>query len=162
MTFSSQQLESYVPVYDVVPENWEEARAFINEQLRKITDAVNVREIGFFLDQELLSGKQFIPTAAMSGPTSATSQQFRTILRKVINFGPITPGLNQRPHGIKFDANFTLIQLWASATNSGTLLAFNIPSGGGDALSMDAININIISIGNFDRCIAVVEYCQEV
>ena len=45
----SQTLESYVPVYDVVPEKWEEARPFLVEQLKKISEGVNTREIGFFL-----------------------------------------------------------------------------------------------------------------
>jgi hypothetical protein len=54
----SQEFESYVPVYDTVPEQWEDARAFLVEQLKKISNAVNVREIGWLLDEELLSGKR--------------------------------------------------------------------------------------------------------
>jgi len=60
---SSQIFESYVPVYDAVPEDWESARQFLVEHLKKISNAVNAREISFFLDEELLSGKQFIPSA---------------------------------------------------------------------------------------------------
>ena len=114
---NSQDFESYVPVYDVVPENWESAREFLVEHLKKISNAVNAREIGWYLDEELISGKQFYPgTTAISGQ----SNQYRTIFRKVIPFGPIIAGLNQRPHGIVVDANFTLINLWAAATNTAT------------------------------------------
>jgi len=62
MTISSDaQFESYLPVYDFMPEKWEEARRPLVEHLKKISNAVNIREIGWFLDQEVLAGKQFIP-----------------------------------------------------------------------------------------------------
>ena len=57
----SQNLESYVPAYDVVPDKWEDGRAFIVEQLKSHANALNVRTIGFYLDQELLTGNNFIP-----------------------------------------------------------------------------------------------------
>lgn len=165
MTFSpdSQQFESYVPVYDAIPEKWEDARPFIVEQLKKISNGINIREIGWFLDVELLSGKAFFP--GVPPPGNSSPPQFRQILRKVIDFGPIIIGLNQRPHGILFDVNFTLIQLWASATNSVAFVATPIPNdipGTTEAINMDATNINIVSGAAFDRCIAVVEYIQEL
>jgi hypothetical protein len=149
---NSQNFESYVPVYDTVPEKWEEARQFLVEHLKKISNAVNIREIGWFLDEELLSGKQFIP--------GSIPQQFRTILRKVINFGPLAPGANTLPHGIVFDSNFTLINLYAAATNSAVFLAIPIPNGT-STINMTATNININSAAAFDRCFVVVEYIQE-
>lgn len=155
----SQILESYLPVYDVAPATWEEGRAFIVEQLKRIAFAVNAREIGFFLDEELLSGKSFIPGTndVLNG---GSSQQLRTILRKVVVFGPIIVGLNVIPHMIAVDANFTLIQMWASATNSSTFrsVTFSNP----DTIYLDATNINIVSDGVYDRCNAIVEYLQEV
>lgn len=156
---TSQEFESYVPVYDTVPEKWEEAREFLVEHLKKISNAVNVREIGFFLDEELLSGKQFIPTQGMSGPNSSNSQQFRTVLRKVINCSPLVAGANNFAHGINFDANFTLINLWVSATNSTTLQAITMVY---SEVNMDVLNINITSPGAFDRAFAFVEYTQEI
>jgi hypothetical protein len=56
----SQVYESYVPVYDSVPEKWEDARQFLVEQLKKISNAVNNREIGYYINDQILSGKQFI------------------------------------------------------------------------------------------------------
>lgn len=166
----SQQLESYVPVYDVVPGKWEEAKPFLVEILKKITNAVNVREIGFFLDQELLSGKQFIPGVnIVTG--GGSSQQFRTVLRKVVNFGTLpNAGLKSVPHGIMFDANFTLIEMFAAATDPTNLVAIPIPfdSAGaatGVALFMDATNVNILTQTNrstYTRCYVVIEYLQEL
>lgn len=159
MTFNSQQLESYVPVYDTVPEKWEDARPFLVENLKKISNAVNIREIGFYLDEELLSGKQFIPTAEMSSNLSSTSQQFRTVLRKVIDVSPLSPGANTFAHGIVVDSNFTLIDMWVSATDSATPIAQVITDSN---VTIDATNININSPGAFDRAFAFVEYIQEV
>jgi hypothetical protein len=153
----SQNLESYVPVYDVIPEKWENARPFIVEQLKKITNSLNTKEIGFFLDQELLSGKSFVPGVnQLAG--GGSSQQFRTVLRIVVNVAPLVIGANTFPHEITFDANFTLVDLWVAATNSSTLVAEVITDGN---VNLSATNINITSPGAFDRAWCVIEYLQE-
>ena len=153
----AQQLESYVPVYDAIPEKWEQAQPFLVEQLKKISNAVNAREIGFWLDEELLSGKQFFPGAS----NAASSQVFRSMLRKVIDFSPLTGGAKTLPHGILFNSDFSLIQLFAAATNSVTLVAEPIPNGA-DTITMDATNITITTAGSYDRCYCTVEYMQEL
>lgn len=166
----SQNLESYVPVYDVVPEKWEDARAFLAEQLKKITNAVNSKEIGFFLDQELLSGKAFIPGVNIA-TDGGSSQQFRTVLRKVIDFGALPNSATKSvPHGIFFDANFTLIDMWISATDSINLLAFTLAywsnsSPGSIILNMDNTNINVTTTSDYSaytRSFVVCEYMQEL
>lgn len=160
MQQDSQILESYVPVYDVVPEKWEEARPFIVEQLKKVSNAVNVREIGFYLDEELLSGKSFIPGSNQM-VDGGSSQQFRTILRKVIVFPGLTAGANSQPHGIVVDANFTLIQLFGSATNATAMTGEPIPNGS-DTITYNATNIIITVAAAYTRAYAVIEYIQEL
>jgi hypothetical protein len=166
----SQNLESYVPVYDAAPKTWEEGMPFIVEQLKKLANAVNAREIGFFLDQELLSGKAFIPGINIA-TDGGSSQQFRTVLRKVIDFGQLpNAGLKQVAHGITVDANFTLIQMFASATDPTNLISFPMPfdsagSGTGVALFMDATYVNVITQSDrstYIRCYVVIEYLQEL
>lgn len=156
----SQNLESYVPTYDVAPEKWEEGRAFIVEQLKKQANAINAREIGFFLDQELLTGKSFIPGVNIASE-GGSSQQFRTILRKVITFPGLTTGVNTQPHEITVDANFSLIQLWGSATNATAMTGEPIPNAN-DTISYDATNIIITVDANYDRAWAIIEYIQEL
>lgn len=155
----SQILESYVPVYDAAPDKWEDARPFIVEQLKRLANAINVREIGFFLDDQLLSGKSFIPSASQLAQ-SGNSQQFRAILRKVVDVGPLVAGLNAGVvHDIVFDGNFTLIDLWVAGTNSTTFTARNIS---GNDVIMNATTIVITSPQAFDRAFAVCEYIQEL
>jgi hypothetical protein len=153
----SQILESYVPVYDAIPEDWNEAKPFIVEQFKGLANAVNIREIGWFLDEELLSGKAFIPGMQ----TGYTSQNFRTILRKVIEFPGLTAGVNTQPHGIVIDANFSLIQLFGAATNAVALTGEPIPNGA-DTISYDATDIIITVAASYTRAWAIIEYIQEL
>ena len=157
MTYNSSQIfESYIPVYDAVPEGWEQARPFIVEQLKALANAANIREIGWYLDEELLSGKQFIPS-----PTglTGTSTQYRSIFRKVVDCSPLVAGVKSVPHGIQFDSNFTLIHIYVSGTDSVGLTAQTIT---GNSVTMDATNINITSPAAFDRGWCVIEYILEV
>ena len=135
--------------------------------LKKISNAINIREIGWYLDEELLSGKAFIP--GISNVANNVTQQFRQVLRKVIDFGALQLGTKSVPHGIVFDARFTLIQLWASSTDPVAFVAIPIPfvsvTGGDIEINMTATNINISCATNrasFTRCTVVVEYLQEL
>jgi hypothetical protein len=154
---SSQEFETYIPVYDSVPEKWEEARPMLVETLKKITQGVNTRSVGFMLDQEVLTGEQFIPSSNNPGGADPSSQ-YRSVFRKVIVFGPVTAGLNQRPHGVVVDSNFSLIELYGSVTNSTTLVGnpINQPN-----ITYDATNIYITAAAAFDRCWAFFSYIQE-
>ena len=154
----SQNLESFVPVYDAIPDTFEDSRPFIVEQFKKLANAINAREIGFFLDQELLSGKQFIPGANIVSE-GGSSQQFRTILRIVVDVGPITAGVISVPHNITNDANYEQIELWACATNSTTLVSTVF--GNSDTIRVIGPNVQITSDGTYDRCKAYLEYIQE-
>jgi hypothetical protein len=155
---TSQEFESYVPVYDAIPEKWEDAQPFLVETLKKISNAVNTREIGWLLDEELLSGKAFIPVAIPAG--DASPQQFRSVLRKVIDCSPLVAGLNAGvAHNITVDNRFTLIDMWVAGTNSGTLTALVI---NGNDVVLSATNITITSPQAFDRAFAIVEYIQEI
>ncbi len=161
---TNTELESYLPVYDTIPDKWEEARSFIVEQLKKITNSLNVKEIGFYLEEELLSGKQFIPG-------TENPQEFRSIFRKLIDFGSLpNAGIKSVPHGITVDNRFTLIHLYASATDPVGLKALSIPFASpiinqNIKLDMDAVNVNIttaIDYSSYTRTFIVLEYIQEL
>lgn len=152
---TTQLLESFLPVYDAIPEDWEKGRQFLVEQLKRISNMVNVRTIGWLLDEELLSGQQLYP-----GTSSSNDQEFRSVFRKVVNTGALVAGINPpKAHGIVFDINFSLIDLWVAGTNSATFTARRIT--GNDVL-MDATNITITSPQIFDRSICVIEYILEL
>jgi hypothetical protein len=153
---TSQEFESFLPVYDMVPEEWEEAKPFLVETLKKISEAVNIRTIGWLLDEELLSGQAFIPGATIPGNNPS---EFRQVLRKVVDVSPLVMGLNTFPHGVKFDSNLTSIDSWVEATNSTTLEAvtFAYPE-----LAINGANINITSPRAYNRAFFFWEYTQEL
>lgn len=165
----SQTFESYLTVFDAVPQKWEDAREFLVERLKEISNAVNVREIGWYLDEELLSGKAFIPGINQQG--NSTSLPFRTILRKVIDFGPLPNAtIKSVPHGIIVDDNFTLIELSGAATNPTGLQSFGLGHAAVNPpntveVFLDANNVNIITgidRSGYTRVFVIIEYMQEL
>lgn len=155
----SQELESYVPVYDVVPKTWEDGSVFLVEWIKRLAFAINAREIGFFIDQEVLTGKSFIP-GTNNVLDGGTSQTFRSILRKVVVFPGLTPGINTQPHGVVVDANYEQTDLWACATNSSAPFTSTV-FGNSDTIRVVGQNVIITSDGTYDRCKAYLEYTQE-
>lgn len=147
----NQYFESYLPVYDSVPEKWDDARQFLVENLKKISDSANVKEIGYFIDQEVVSGKQFIQGTEQT-------QEFRDVFRQVYNMSPVVAGANTKAHGITFDDNFTLVDLWVSCTDSGDKVAATFAYA---EVDIDVTNINFNSPRAYDRAFAVIEYLLE-
>lgn len=148
---SSQRFESYVPVYDAIPDKWDDAQQFLTETLRKITNSLNVKEIGYYIDDEVLSGKQY------TGLT-ATPQQFRDIFRKAIDTGAIVAGANSIAHGITFDSRFQLIDMWVAGTDSTGFTASVITDANA---TMDATNVTFTSPVAYDKGVVVIEYLKE-
>lgn len=153
MSSSSQNFESYLPVYDTVPAKWEDARPFLVEMLKKISNEVNRREICWFLEEEIVTGLQFFPSLTSSPP------QYRTIFRKIIDFSPLPIGTTSKSHGITIDINFTLIELFGSGTDSVSFKGepINQPN-----INYDSANINITSTVAYDRAYAVIYYILEI
>lgn len=149
---SSQNLETYLPIYDAVPPEWEQSRPFFVEQLKRISNSVNDKVNGLYIDDETLTGKQFISD-------NGVANDFRSVFRKTIPVQPLVAGANTFAHGINFDSNFTLVQLYVSVTDSVAFTAFTMVY---DQVTMDATNININSPAAFDRAYAVVEYLREI
>lgn len=152
---SSTKFDSYVPVYDAIPDDWKEAKNFLVERLKEHANAINVRAIGWLLDEELLSGFQFIQPLNFTG----TSEQNRSVFRKTLNVGSLVAGANSFSHGITFDANFTLIDLWCAATDTTTPIANNIT---GNDVTMDGTNINITSPQAYNRAVVNILYTLEL
>lgn len=145
----NQLLESFLPTYGYIPEDWNEARQFLIEALKMISNSANVKEIGWYLEEETISGKQFF--------FGNVQNQYRTIFRKVIDFSPLSSGTTSKPHGLTIDDGFRLINLYGAASlksTSGTPI--NQPN-----IDYDTVNINITSASNYDYAQAVIEYVRE-
>ena len=165
MSISSQQFESYLPNYDATPENWEEARVFLVEQLKKINQQINDRTIGFYLDQELLSGNSFIPD-----PGAANQQQFRTVFRTVVIFGALPNATTKSvAHDLTVDANFQIVKMWLAASDptgfTGFALSYWSVASADITLNYTATDVVVTTesnYSNFTKCYVVMEYCNEL
>lgn len=167
---TSQDLETYLPPYGTVPANWEDAQPQLSEIIKRITQAINIRTIGFYLDQQLLTGDQFIPASYSS--TSSTNVNYRSVFRKVVDIGTLpNAGTTSTAHGITVDANFTLVDLWGAATKpTATFAAIPLPYSSPTLnqnikLNIDTTNINVttaIDYSSYTRAFVTVEYLLEV
>ncbi len=156
----------YLPTYDVIPDRWEEAKPFIVETFTSFAESINAKEIGWYYDLELDTGKKFIPVT-----NAATSENWRTVLRKVVDTGalPNTTTTNTA-HGITVGDNFTLLQAWGAATKPTSAYAsVPLPFASGTladniSVDLDATNINITTSKDYSaytRSYIVLEYIQE-
>jgi hypothetical protein len=160
---TSQTYETYTPVYDEVPAAWEDGRVFLTEQLKRISNGLNDREIGFLLDEELLTGQAFIP-----GVT--TGQAFRSVLRMVVVFGPLPNASTKSvPHNVVVDANFSLMNMYLSATDPIDLVGFSLQyysvATSDIVLSYDVSNIVVTTQSNYSNyttSYVVFEYIQQL
>ncbi len=163
MTVDSTNFDSFVPVYSESPEKPEDLRSFTTEQLRIHAAGINFREIGWMLNQQIITGKSFIPSTG-----SASEQNYRTVFRKVIPFGALPNSTTKSiAHGINVDANFTLVDSWASATDPVglTAITFAYDPTSSVYLNMGATNVNITTTAdysNYTRSFVVIEYLLEV
>ena len=161
----SIQDQLYAPIYDVVPKDWGFARQYLVEEFTSHADAINAREIGWYLDIETDTGKKFIPVT-----NAASSEVYRTVFRKVIDVGTLpNAGTTTTAHGISFGTNFCLLNLYGGATDPSTN-AVPLPYASTTAansiqVSMDTTNINIttsIDYSGYTCSYIVIEYLQEV
>jgi hypothetical protein len=153
MTANTAQLfESFIPVYDQVPAEWRDARPFLVEQLKQIANGTNIREIGWYITTPILTGKAYNPSV-----TSADA--YRQIFRLVVEIGPLIAGVNTVNHGITFDANFRLIDLWVNATNNSTPRAMVLTD---TSVVMNKTTLSITSPYVFTQSSAIIEYLLEI
>lgn len=164
---SSQQYESYLPQSHTIPEDWENGRAYFVEHFKKIVNNLNVKEIGYYLDEEVLTGKQFIPSSTTNYDTSTP---FRNVFRMVVNFGQLPNNTTKSvAHNITVNSNFTLVSIYGGATNPSNFNCLPLPfvsagASGQIELYMDATNINITTTSDrtaWTTCFIVCEYLLE-
>ena len=164
MSSQSQELQTYLPVYDTMPDDWADAKATLVENLKKMTNVINTKERGTMFLEQIISGGQLFGT-------TASAQQPRTIYRTVVNFGGLPNATTTTvPHNINIDVNFTLVDLFISATNPTALTSFSLKYWSQDAtedilISLTSTNIVVKTLTDysaFTRSIVVIEYVLEL
>jgi hypothetical protein len=154
----------YIPIYDTVPDSWKDAQGFFTEQLKKISEGVNVRDIALYIENETLTGGQFVPST-----NDLTA--LRSVFRKTIDFGSL-PNASTKSvaHGLSIDNRFTLVKLITAATDPSNFLSLSIPYASATLtdvieINMDDTNINITTskdYSSYTRCYVIIEFLKEI
>jgi hypothetical protein len=163
---TNEEFEAFVPSYDVIPEEWPQARQFLVEHLKRISNAVNAREIGWFLEEQTLAGKNLFESLAVG----SVPNQFRQIFRVVVNFGQLPNATTKSVvHNVTVNANFSLVDLWLAATDPVNLVGFGLCyysiAAGDIKLSYDVNNVIVTTASDYSAyttSYVVLEFTQEV
>lgn len=161
MSVDSTNFDVFLPLANTFPSQWDEARPLITEYLNKISNAINIREIGWLISKEYPTGGQLF---------SSVEGQFRSVLREVIDFGALPNSATKSvPHHISYDSNFSLLNLVAGASDPVGLTAIPIPFASSILtenikLTIDNTNINIttdMNYSNYTICYVTIIYVRE-
>lgn len=135
----------------------------IIETINKQNIAINLKETGFFITDEIATGEIFF---------GATPGSRRQVFKKTIIFGalPAVGGVPKTvPHGLTPTANWSWIEVQAAATDPVGLFGLQIPyasaSGIDDIeISVDNTNVIITTATNrsaFSRCFVTLKYIKQ-
>lgn len=113
MSVPTDYAASFVPVYSYLPENPEELRIQLINQLQTHAEAINQRDIASYYEYEQLTGQQFQDT---------TNNDFQSVWRKVINTGTLPNATtSSTAHGITITGSNTIFtRIYGVATDPGT------------------------------------------
>lgn len=159
----SQDFNQQIPVFDALPDSWEESKVALVERLRKMTNAINIRPVGWYLDTETITGKRYIP--------SSGSVEYREISRFTKELGALPNATTKNvAHGLSnVNSNFLLTAMWGAASSDSPLSFIPVPhisvSGGGVEISMDATNFIIKTTSdysNYNNSVIIIEYTYKV
>jgi len=113
MTFlPANSITSYIPTDVILPTEPEELRRVLDDILKKIIDATNDKDIGYYNDVEGVNGQKFF--------TPGDPLTFRNVYRKVVDCGALpNAGTTLTAHGITTNANTRFTRVYGCATNPG-------------------------------------------
>lgn len=165
---------NFLPENYIFPEdNDEEYDVKLRQYLNTMASAVNTKDSGLYTNEEVITGQKFLPTF---GTTTSSSLNYRDVYRKVIDFGAL-PNASSKgvAHGITTTQNFSVVKLYATATDPGastlnsaiSIPYVNVIAPNDDVeLQMGAttvqITTNSANFTVFTRCFVVIEYIKLV
>lgn len=133
---------------------------------KKTVDAINTKEGGLYLEQELGSFIQYFPTSP--SPTSSQSLILRPGYRMTVDMGPIPSGATvSQAHGIDVATVTAVTRMYGGALSVGPFL-LPIPYASSTPnlnieLFADATNVTVkngAGQNNLTQCYVVIEYLK--
>lgn len=166
MTYAPANTQtSYIPNDIIIPEEDDELRRMLDDTFRRIIDAVNDKDIGYYNTVECVNGQRWFD--------ANNTQYLKNGYRKVIDFGalPNTAAKNVA-HGITTNVNTRFTRIYGCATDpAGAAINQAIPIpyidpnnlANGIQLDVTAANVTITTAANYaayTTCYVVLEYIQ--
>ncbi len=120
------------------------------QNINNIAVNLNLKDIGYYVEQEFLNGQKFFSDSS-PGTSKSQTLQYRQVFRTVVNFGALPNNTTKSvPHGIQVTQQYSFTRIYGTASNSlgGSFLP--IPYASSTAgrvieLSVDATNVHIIT-----------------
>jgi len=126
---------------------------------------VNIKETGYYVEQEFVNGKLWYPNKNLSSSTAQTPE-YRQEFRKVIDFGALpAAGSKAVNHNITTDANTRWKRVYATATNTTTFAGITITTSAALSVRATATQVIIttggINYSAYNACDVIVEWIRQ-
>jgi hypothetical protein len=151
---------------DVTSPAFKELLVRLYQNINNIAVVLNVKDTGYYLDQEFVNGQLYFPNPNYNSST-AEDPGFRQVWRLVINFGALpNTAAKTFAHGLTINGAVTFTRIYATASDTTGFNYIPIPyasASGTDNIQIDvnATDVTITTASdrtNFNICYIVLEY----
>lgn len=131
------------------------------QNLNVMALAINKKETGYYPSVDFITGALYFPNPA------GTDQEFRSVIRTVVDIGALpNAGVKTVAHNIVFNNGYTLTRLYGAATDTTGLNYIPLPYAStvlADSVELRVDNTNVVittgsNRSNFNLCTVVIEY----
>lgn len=157
------------PIYELeLDDKFEDLLVRLYQNLNNISLSINARDAGYYDTREFLNSQVFFPNPTLNSAT-LTSPTYRSVFRKVINFGALpNAGAKSVAHGITCTAATSFTRIYGCATDPVALAYIPLPYASpvlanNISIDVNATNVTITTGSNrtaFTICYVILEYLQ--
>ena len=161
---------SIIDAIDIKSPEFKDFLVRLYQRTNEIALSVNIRDAGFYVEEEFINGQLWFENKTLSSKTSK-APQMRQVYRKVIDVGslPGAPGTQTTAHSIPITTDYSFTRIYGTASDTTGLIFLPIPYATATAadiieIKVDVTNINITvgkDMSAFNKCYVVVEYIAE-
>jgi hypothetical protein len=151
---------------DVTSPAFKELLVRLYQNINNISLVLNLKDTGYYLNQEFVNGQLFFPNPAYNSSTPE-DPGFRQVWRLLVNFGALPASATKSvPHGLIVNSGYTFTRIYACASDTTGFNYIPIPyaSASGTTnieLSVNATEVTITTASdrsNFNICYVILEY----
>jgi len=166
---------SLVEALDVNSPEFKDFIVRLYQTTNNIALAVNIRDAGYYTENEFINGQLWYQNKSLSSKTSQ-APEYRQVYRKVVDFGALPDGTGAVTktiaHGITVDSNTTFTRIYGAASRTATAdsyipLPYSSPTLANNILlAADATNVIVtvdatVDWSAYDVTYVVLEYIKQ-